>query len=181
MITRSQTLVVSAQFPDREYDLLKMVRSARSFQVIHLNRPDEHYTFRDGEKPHFTAQTTPWYAMAAGPIQIRAPSGEAKHSRVGWPSRWQEIDSYALAGGSGFLYREDVDGYPEAKIRRGVDRLALTLRLDEGLQIGHYLVRAGDSGSDFVASMAIRSHRALAWTCTRWDPWSIVIAETSVS
>jgi hypothetical protein len=91
------------------------------------------------------------------------------------------MDTHALAGGTGFLYRNDVESYPPSKIRRGVDRLVLNLRADEGVQIGHFLIRAGDPGRAFMSGMTTRSERAMAWTCTTWDPWSIVITETSVA
>jgi hypothetical protein len=172
-------MVVTAQYPDGEFDLVKVIRSAQTFLIVHLDRPDEHYTFRDGERPHYTAIRGLRYTTSAGPIPLRTQSGVEKHRRVGWPSRWEEIDTYQLAGGSGYLYREDVRGYPEAKARKGVDRLAIDLLPDEGAQIGHYLVRAGDSGSAFVASMAAGSDRTMIWVCARWDPWSVVVAQSS--
>ena len=159
-------------------DVWKLVRSARSFVTWTCEYPTYHQTYRDGEHPHSTAQdgleSAPVHPSLAAAVKAQDPSRKAKHLRMGWPTRWSDIEHFSLTTGIGFIYPDDFPSFAAASHRSSWQRLVVPLAAGQGVQAMHYLARPTNATRKYLAQLSAMDGTFEIRIIDRWEPWSVV-------
>lgn len=144
---------MAARTSGRWVDLCKFARSRATIVFSLYDAPGQHYTWRDGERNHLTAEGGDLAEVGMDPdlaAAIRDHYGTAKRWMPGWERDWLEAFDVDRIY-SRIFHADRLDPFRDAKSRPEA-RMTVELRADDGVEAAHYLCRPNTKAAvDFLA------------------------------
>jgi hypothetical protein len=176
-VANEERVRIVAGHRGRAVDVAQVIRKPASYVVHFMAAPGVHYSWRDGERHHVTAERGDLADVGydRGFVEaVRDATGTAKHWSGSWESpHWSDLPEGVERTLARYDYADRLDDLPDADARRA--RLFVALGDDDAVETAHYLCRPGAATDAFLARLALDPY-GVVWRCDRWEPWSIVTA-----